>query len=91
MFASRAAVRHFVRRETSRCGIIRTFANLDQFNDFGKHVFTGKVADQYLAKHGGSGDMLKDPTWVKKHSDTVAMAVFDWYVVTRGVRIDTGR
>ncbi|EEC45634.1 GLNA, glutamine synthase [Phaeodactylum tricornutum CCAP 1055/1] len=80
MFASRAAVRHFVRRETSRCGIIRTFANLDQFNDFGKHVFTGKIADQYLAKHGGSGDMLKDPTWVKKHSDTVAMAVFDWAI-----------
>lgn len=53
----------------------------EQFEDYGKTVFTGKVADEYLSKHGGSGALLKDPTWVNHSSDTVAAAVFDWYVV----------
>ena len=48
--------------------------------DFGKSLFTGKVADEYLKKHGSSGDILKDPAWVKNNADTVANAVFDWYV-----------
>lgn len=61
----------------SRFGV-RTFASLDAYEDFGKNVFTGKVADQYLQKHGLSGDILDDPTWVKKHADAVANAVFDW-------------
>jgi len=45
---------------------------------YGKHVFTGKVAHKYLAKHGSSGEILKDPSWVSKHADVVANAVFDW-------------
>jgi hypothetical protein len=49
-----------------------------QFEEYGKAVFTGKVADEYLAKHGAKGEILKDPTWVKNHADTVAKAVFEW-------------
>ncbi|GAX13695.1 glutamine synthetase [Fistulifera solaris] len=56
----------------------RAFAALPQFEDYGKNVFTGKVADEYLKKHGASGAILKDPTWVATHSDVVANAVFDW-------------
>lgn len=59
-------------------GQSRTFAALEQFEDYGKSVFTGRVADAYLAKHGASGAILKDPLWVKNHSDVVAQAVFDW-------------
>jgi glutamine synthetase len=68
-----------LRRATTTTGV-RAFASLEQFRDYGKSVFTGKVADDYLAKHGSSGAILKDPLWVKNHADTVANAVFDWYV-----------
>ena len=64
-------------------GGVRTMASLDAYADFGKSLFTGNVADQYLKKHGASGDILKDPSWVKDHPDTVANAVFDWYVLER--------
>ena len=65
---------------SSSVGAVRPFsAALEQFEDYGKAVFTGKVAHEYLAKHGAKGSILDDPTWVKKHADTVAMAVFDWY------------
>lgn len=82
MIASAAAVRRIAQREMGRnsLGGVRTLASLDQYSEFGKTVFTGKVADEYLKKHGASGDILKDPSWVKNHSDTVANAVFDWYV-----------
>jgi glutamine synthetase len=75
-----AAARHLARREAALRPFagVRTMASLEQFEDYGKAVFTGKVADEYLAKHGSSGAILKDPTWVNNHSDTVAMAVFDW-------------
>lgn len=81
MFA--AAARHLVRRETGSSAIrgaaaIRSMSSLEQYEDYGKAVFHGKVADEYLSKHGGSGDMLKDPTWVNNHADTVANAIFDW-------------
>ena len=56
----------------------RGFASLDAYEDYGKHVFTGKVADTYLKKHGASGDLLKDPSWTKTHADVVAAAVLDW-------------
>lgn len=55
-------------------------ASLDAYEEYGKHVFTGKVADAYLKKHGASGDVLKDPSWTKTHSDVVAAAVLDWAV-----------
>jgi glutamine synthetase len=55
-------------------------ANLEAYDEFGKSVFAGKVADEYLQKHGASGDILKDPTWVKTHADVVANAVFDWAI-----------
>jgi hypothetical protein len=72
-----ATARHLARRQVPMVAR-RSLASLDQFEEYGKNVFTGKVADEYLAKHGKSGDILKDPTWVNKHADTVAMAVFDW-------------
>lgn len=56
----------------------RSFASIDPYNDYGKALFTGRVADEYLKKHGSSGDILKDPSWVKSHSDIVAKAVLDW-------------
>lgn len=81
-----AAARHIVSRRApsvvAGAGALRPFSSsLEQFEEYGKSVFTGKVADEYLKKHGGSGDILKDPTWVKNHADTVALAVFDWYVL----------
>jgi len=70
------AARHLARKSAS-VGV-RSMASLSQFNDFGKNVFTGKVADEYLSKHGASKEVLDDPTWVQTHSDAVANAVFDW-------------
>lgn len=80
MFASSSAVKQFVRREVARSNVggVRAMANLAAYEDFGKNVFTGKVADEYLQKHGSSGDILKDPSWVKNNPDVVADAVFDW-------------
>ena len=48
------------------------------FEDYGKHVFTGKLADKYLKKQGSSLSILKDPSWVKDSADIVAAAVLDW-------------
>lgn len=83
-----AAAKHLARRQAAYCAaaaptaatasIRRTMASLEQFEEYGKAVFTGKVADEYLAKHGAKGEILKDPTWVKNHADTVAKAVFEW-------------
>ena len=84
-----AAARHVLRREATKSVVSRAFApatsvatrsmsSLDQYEDYGKNVFAGKVAESYLSKHGASADILKDPTWVSTHSDTVAQAVFDW-------------
>jgi glutamine synthetase len=81
MFATSAAVRAIARREISRTAAptgIRAMANLAAYEDYGKNVFTGSVADEYLKKHGASGDLLKDPSWVKTSPDIVANAVFDW-------------
>lgn len=80
MFATSAAVKALARREASRNASVsvRAMANLAAYEDFGKNVFTGSVADEYLKKHGASVELLKDPSWVKTAPDTVANAVFDW-------------
>ena len=78
MLASRSAARSFLSRSVQRAGATRTMASIDPYADYGKSVFTGRVADEYLKKHGSSGDILKDPSWTKTHSDTVAKAVLDW-------------
>ena len=83
MFASTAAVKQLVRREavaSSRVAFAaaRSMTSLAAYEDFGKNVFTGKVADEYLKKFGSSGELLKDPAWVKNNPDVVADAVFDW-------------
>ena len=83
MLTSPFAVRTLARRalfSNSALGGSRGMASLDAYEDYGKHVFTGKVADTYLKKYGASGDLLKDPTWTSTHSDVVANAVLDWYV-----------
>ena len=76
MFA--AAARHIARRPQVTRTAVRGMASLDQFEDYGKALFTGKVANEYLSKYGASSDILKDPTWVNTHADVVADAVFDW-------------
>ena len=48
------------------------------FKDYGRHVFTGKLADDYLKKYGSSGAILKDPNWVKDQAEVVAAAVLEW-------------
>jgi glutamine synthetase len=80
MLASSAAVKALSRRALSRTAIggVRGMANLEAYDEFGKSVFAGKVANEYLQKHGASGEILKDATWVKTHADVVANAVFDW-------------
>jgi len=55
-------------------------ASVEPYADYGKAVFTGRVADEYLKKHGSSADILDDPSWTETHSDTVAKAVLDWAV-----------
>ena len=77
MLATSAAVKALARKAPFG---VRTMASLAAYEDFGKNVFTGKVADEYLKKHGASGAVLKDPAWTKNHADKVANAVFDWYV-----------
>lgn len=81
MLASASAVRHLARsasRHTSRLGGVRCMGGIEAYDDYGKACFTGAVADEYLQKQGASGDLLKDPSWTKTHSDVVAAAVLDW-------------
>jgi glutamine synthetase len=80
MFVTSAAVKHLARREATRtsAGAVRSMASLEQYEEYGKYLFTGKVADEYLKKHGLSGDVLKNSSWVTNHADKVADAVFDW-------------
>ena len=80
MFATSAAVKALARREATRNASVhvRSMANLAAYEDFGKNVFSGKVADEYLQKHGASAETLKDPNWVNTDADKVANAVFDW-------------
>jgi len=80
MIATSAAVRVLARRTFPAAVSNVRFASLDAFGDYGKNVFTGKVADDYLERQGASGAILKDPAWVKTHSDVVAQAVFDWAI-----------
>lgn len=77
----RSTTSSFMTTSTTQVGSLRSMSSLaDQFKEYGKMVFTGKVADGYLQSHGASADLLKDPTWVNHSSDIVAAAVFDWYV-----------
>ena len=52
----------------------------DVYSHYGKHVFTGALADHYLKKNGGSGAILEDSTWVsdRAKADIVAAAVLEW-------------
>ncbi len=56
----------------------RSMASIEPYADYGKSLFSGRVADEYLKKHGSSADILDDPAWTKTHADTVAKAVLDW-------------
>ena len=66
------------RMASKAAGNVRTMASLEPYADYGKHVFSGAVADEYLKNHGASAELLKDPSWVKHSADTVAAAVLDW-------------
>jgi len=76
--AARALSRQTLPLRFPSFGVARGFANLDAYSDYGQHLFTGKVADEYLKKHGASGDLLKNPSWTKTHADIVAAAVAEW-------------
>ena len=92
MLASSAAARTLLARTASRSaaggGLAaaassqqqtrRSMASIEPYSDYGKSVFTGRVADEYLKKHGSSASILKDPSWTNSHADTVAKAVLDW-------------
>lgn len=77
MLASAAAVRA-LQRQTAIRTAVRGMASLEAYEEYGKHVFAGAVAKEYLEKHGASADLLKNPSWVKTDKDVVANAVFDW-------------
>jgi len=74
--------RQFTDKSTTSFAAVASFAKdpltVPQFQDYGKNVFTGKVADGYLQKHGVSSDVLKDPKWVEEQADVVAAAVLEW-------------
>ncbi len=80
MIATSTAFKALARREATfkAAANIRAMSSLAAYEDFGSNVFTGKVASEYLVKHGASADTLKDPSWVQNNSDAVANAVFDW-------------
>ena len=81
MIASRFAAKSLARRalfSNTAIGGVRGMASTEAYDDYGKHVFTGSVADAYLKKHGSSASILKDPSWTKNHADVVAAAVLDW-------------
>jgi len=78
--ASRSLLARSIIRSTSTIGATRSMASIEPYADYGKAVFTGRVADEYLKKHGSSVDILDNPSWTKTHSDTVAKAVLDWAV-----------
>jgi len=78
-FAAKTLARRALLSNTA-VGGVRGLASLDAYDHYGKHVFTGKVADTYLKKHGVSGDVLKDASWTQNHADVVAAAVLDWAV-----------
>mmetsp|Transcript_8178 Transcript_8178/g.17686 ORF Transcript_8178/g.17686 Transcript_8178/m.17686 type:complete len:315 (+) Transcript_8178:94-1038(+) len=83
MLATSSAARSLLSRTARRAsalGATRTMASIEPYADYGKSVFTGRVADEYLKKHGSSADILDDPSWTTTHADTVANAVLDWAV-----------
>eukprot|EP00934_Nitzschia_sp_Nitz4_P008635 Nitzschia sp. Nitz4//scaffold78_size91513//35044//37334//NITZ4_004923-RA/size91513-snap-gene-0.137-mRNA-1//-1//CDS//3329558112//8625//frame0 len=85
MIATSVAVKALARREVQRT-TYRAMANLSAYEDFGKNVFSGKVADEYLKQHGASVELLKDPSWTASSADVVANAVFDW-AIDRGANV----
>jgi len=56
----------------------RSFASLEPYDDYGKALFKGTVADGYLKNHGLDASILDDPSWTSTHADGVAKAVLDW-------------
>jgi glutamine synthetase len=86
MFATSATVKAIARREATKVANVRVMSNLAAYQDFGNNVFSGKVAAEYLTKHGASADTLKDPNWVNTDADAVANAVFDW-ATDRGANV----
>jgi glutamine synthetase len=80
MIATSAAARLLARRTFPAATSTFRCISLEAYEEYGKNVFTGSIANEYLEKHGASGAILKNPAWVKTHSDVVAKAVFDWYV-----------
>ena len=58
--------------------VVKTPADIEEFKLYGKHVFAGRVAHDYLKKYEESHTLLKNPSWTETHADVVASAVLDW-------------
>jgi len=79
MLASVAARQAFLRRQqVAVTSGARALSSLDAYGDYGKALFKGTVADEYLKKHGADATLLDDPSWTATSADTVAAAVLDW-------------
>lgn len=79
MFITPFAAKTLVSRTSTKLApFARSFASLDKYSDYGKGVFKGKVADEYLKKQGLDVSVLDDPSWTVNHADAVAKAVIDW-------------
>jgi len=80
LVATSTARSTFLRHACKQIGAVRSMASMEPYNDYGSHVFKGRVADEYLKKHGADASLLDNPTWTQTHADTVAAAVLDWAV-----------
>jgi glutamine synthetase len=57
----------------------RSRSFMSSIDDYGTHLFTGAIADKYLATQGLPAGLLDDPTWTTSGSaDGVAAAIMDW-------------
>eukprot|EP00588_Corethron_pennatum_P002496 CAMPEP_0194296200 /NCGR_PEP_ID=MMETSP0169-20130528/55438_1 /TAXON_ID=218684 /ORGANISM="Corethron pennatum, Strain L29A3" /LENGTH=704 /DNA_ID=CAMNT_0039045599 /DNA_START=116 /DNA_END=2230 /DNA_ORIENTATION=- len=52
--------------------------SLSAYDEYGKHVFKGDVAEKYLSAQGTSAAVLDDPSWTATHADEVAAGVLEW-------------
>lgn len=58
--------------------VVKSPADIEEFKLYGRHVFIGRVANEYLKKYGEAHTLLKNSSWTETHADVVASAVLDW-------------
>merc|ERR550539_1231661 len=82
MLVTKATLKNITSRIFTKTSCLKSrgMASISAYEDYGKHLFIGNVADEYLKKHGSRVDILNNPSWTITHSDIVAAAVLDWAV-----------